>query len=66
MESPSPPPEASKDDDDFDDDDDDEDANTSSSAITRILHHFSVPFPLFDHFHIMGAIDATTVKRSKT
>ena len=63
MESPSPPPEASKDDNDFDDDDD---ADTSSSAITRILHHFYVPFPLFNHFHIMGAIDATTVKRSKT
>ena len=35
------------------------------SAITRILHHFSVPFPVSDHFHIMVAIDATTVKRSE-
>ena len=35
------------------------------SAITRILHHFSVPLPVFDHFHIMVAIDATTVKRSE-
>ena len=35
------------------------------SVITRILYHFSVPFPLSDHFHIMGAIDAATVKRSK-
>ena len=34
-------------------------------AITRILRHFSIPFPLFDHFHIMGAINAATVKRSK-
>ena len=34
-------------------------------AITRILRHFFVPFPLFDHFHVMGAIDAATVKRSK-
>ena len=32
------------------------------SAITRILCHFSVPFPLFDHFSIMGDIDAATVK----
>ena len=34
-------------------------------AITRILRHFSIPFPLFDHFHIMGAINAATVKRRK-
>ena len=33
-------------------------------AIMRILCHFSVPFPLFDHFHVMGAIDAAIVKRS--
>ena len=58
VESPSPPPEASE-------DDDDEDGDASSSAITRILCHFSVCFPLFDHFHIMGAIDAATIKRSK-
>ena len=35
------------------------------STITRILHHFSVPFPVFDHFHVMCAINATTVKRSE-
>ena len=34
-------------------------------AITRILHHFSVPFPVSDHFNVMGAIDTATVKRSK-
>ena len=36
-----------------------------SSAIIRILRHFSVPFPVSDHFHVMYAIDATTVKWSK-
>ena len=35
------------------------------SAITRILCHFSIPFPLFDHFHVMGAIDIVTIKQSK-
>ena len=35
------------------------------SAITRILRHFSVPFPTSNHFHVMCAIDATTVKRSE-
>ena len=35
------------------------------SAITRILHHFSVPFPFSDHFTIMCAIDYTTVKHSE-
>ena len=35
------------------------------SAITRILHHFSVPFPSSDHFTFMCAIDAATVKRSE-
>ena len=35
------------------------------SAITRILCHFSIPFPSFDHFPVMCAIDYTTVKRSK-
>ena len=35
------------------------------SAITRILCHFSVHFPISDHFHVMCAIDATTVKRSE-
>lgn len=34
-------------------------------AITMILCHFFVPFPMFDHFHVMGAIDATTVKWSE-
>ena len=35
------------------------------STITRILCNFSIPFPLSDPFHIMCAINATTVKRSK-
>ena len=35
------------------------------STITRILLHFSVPFPVSDHFHVMGAIDAATVKWSE-
>ena len=35
------------------------------SAITRILHHFSVPFPSSNHFTFMCAIDAATVKRSE-
>ena len=35
------------------------------SAITRILHHFSIPFPSSDHFTIMCAIDYATVKRSE-
>ena len=35
------------------------------SAITWILHHFSIPFPSFDHFSVMCAIDAATVKRSE-
>ena len=35
------------------------------SAITRILCHFSVPFPSSTHFSIMCAIDAATVKRSE-
>ena len=34
-------------------------------AITRILRHFSIPFPSSDHFSIMCAIDYATVKRSK-
>ena len=32
------------------------------SAITRILRHFSVPFPSSDHFTVICAIDYTTVK----
>ena len=35
------------------------------AAITRILCHFSVHFPLSDHFTFMCAIDAATVKRSE-
>ena len=35
-----------------------------SFAITRILRHFSVPFPSSDHFIVMCAIDYATVKRS--
>ena len=34
------------------------------SAIMRILRHFSVPFPSFDHFPVMCAIDYATVKCS--
>ena len=35
------------------------------SAIMRILRHFSVPFLISNHFHVMCAIDAATVKRSE-
>ena len=35
------------------------------SAITRILCHFSIPFPSSDHFIVMCAIDYTTVKRNE-
>ena len=35
------------------------------STITRILTHFDVPFPVSDHFHFMGVIDAATVKWSE-
>ena len=34
-------------------------------AIARILCHFSIPFPVSDHFSIMGVIDVATVKRSE-
>ena len=34
-------------------------------AITKILRHFSVPFPVSDHFTYMCAIDAATVKQSE-
>ena len=34
------------------------------SAITRILHHFSVSFPSSDHFFVMGAIDIATIRQS--
>ena len=35
------------------------------SAITRILCHFSVPFPSSDHFTVMCAIDYIIVHRSE-
>ena len=35
------------------------------STITRILCHFSVPFPVSNHFTHICAIDATTVKYSE-
>ena len=35
-----------------------------SSAITRILHHFSIPFPSSDPFIVMCAIDYAIVKHS--
>ena len=35
------------------------------SAITRILCHFSVPFPSSDDFSVMCAIDYATVKHSE-
>ena len=35
------------------------------SAITRILRHFSVPFPMSDHFTFMCPINAATVKHSE-
>ena len=35
------------------------------SAITRILCHFSVPFPASNHFSLMCAIVYTTVKHSE-
>ena len=34
-------------------------------ANQRILCHFSVPFLVFDHFHVMCVIDAATVKQSE-
>ena len=35
------------------------------SAITRILRHFSIPFPSSNHFTVMCAIDYATVKHSE-
>ena len=35
------------------------------SAITRILRHFSIPFPVSDYFHVMCAINTAIVKRSE-
>ena len=34
-------------------------------AITMILRHFSIPFPISDHFYVMCAIDAATIKQSE-
>ena len=34
-------------------------------AITRLLRHFDVPFPSSEPFHVMGAIDASIIKRSE-
>ena len=34
------------------------------SAITQILHHFSISFPVSPHFSVIGAIDAATVRWS--
>ena len=36
------------------------------SAITRILHHFFVPFPVSDHFTHICVIDTATIKRRET
>ena len=35
------------------------------SAIIRILRHFSVSFPISDHFHVICAIDAATIIQSE-
>ena len=35
------------------------------SAITRLLCHFEVCFPFSDPFPVIGAIDASTIKRSE-
>ena len=35
------------------------------SAITRILRHFSIPFPFSDHFSVICTIDYATVKCSE-
>ena len=35
------------------------------STITRILRHFSVPFPSSNHFTVICAIDYATVKHSE-
>ena len=36
-----------------------------SSTIMRVLCYFSIPFPSYDHFSIMCAIDYATVKSSE-
>ena len=35
------------------------------SAITRILHHFSIPIPISPFYTIMGAISAASVRQSE-
>ena len=35
------------------------------STITRLLRHFDVSFPSSEPFHVMGAIDASTVKHNE-
>ena len=35
------------------------------SAIMRILHHFSIPFPSSNHFTVMYAINYAPIKRSE-
>ena len=35
------------------------------SAITRILHHFSISYPKSPHFSIICAIDAATIRQSE-
>ena len=35
------------------------------SAITRILCHFFVLFPVSNHFHVMCAINAVIIKQSE-
>ena len=37
----------------------------SPFAITRILRHFSIPFPFSDHFSVICTIDYATVKCSE-
>ena len=34
-------------------------------AIAQILCHFSVPFPLSEHFSVICAIDYATIKKSE-
>nr|POF22717.1 hypothetical protein CFP56_08398 [Quercus suber] len=34
------------------------------NLISEIIRHFSISYPKFDHFFVMGAIDATIIRRS--
>ena len=34
------------------------------STITWIIRHFSISYPMSDHFFVMGDINATTARRS--